>query len=337
MGVLGQLGGLIFLLTHFEVDARVDRTAGRLRGIAKSVSFHKEPRVRMNFRASGVPSWVEIQGNLPEGTPKRPYDTALNPIEPDMTGKVILFRDRNGWCPYSERVWLAMMGKGLDFSEVLVDNQGTKPSWYYRCIGSGSTPAVRWDDGKYQTESMDIAFELEKRYPSPLFPSLLPSGLSKEECGRKINDVNKLFPKNTRPSSRSAYLFKGGGIVPKAEFEATLDGIDNMLGENRQGSFFVGDKFSLVDVAWAPFLERLSVQVPLLHRDLYPRDPNRWPNLNKWYQAMETLPFYPSRVQGDTPSWTAVLAVAGYGNAGMVPSLVKSIGPSSTCASDGFC
>jgi hypothetical protein len=41
----------------------------------------------------------------------------------DLPMGLILFRDRNGWCPYSERVWLAMLAKGLDFDEVLINLQ----------------------------------------------------------------------------------------------------------------------------------------------------------------------------------------------------------------------
>jgi glutathione S-transferase len=36
---------------------------------------------------------------------------------------MVLFRDRNGWCPYSERVWLAMLEKRLSFDEVLINLQ----------------------------------------------------------------------------------------------------------------------------------------------------------------------------------------------------------------------
>ncbi|MGA1488487.1 MAG: glutathione S-transferase N-terminal domain-containing protein, partial [Planctomycetota bacterium] len=56
-------------------------------------------------------------------------------------------RDRNGWCPYSARVWLALHAKGLveglDYAVAVVDNQGDKPPWWYERGGS-TTPAVLW-------------------------------------------------------------------------------------------------------------------------------------------------------------------------------------------------
>ena len=42
-----------------------------------------------------------------------------------------LYRERNGWCPYSERVWLALEYKGVEYDTVLIDNTGGgRPAWY---------------------------------------------------------------------------------------------------------------------------------------------------------------------------------------------------------------
>lgn len=38
------------------------------------------------------------------------------PSTQDLPEGLTLFRDRNGWCPYSERVWLAMLAKGISVS-----------------------------------------------------------------------------------------------------------------------------------------------------------------------------------------------------------------------------
>ena len=61
------------------------------------------------------------------------------------------------------------------------------------------------------------------------------------------------------------------------------------------------------DIVWAPLLERYAVQLPCFHAALNPRDPIRWPKLEKWYQAMETVPVYACRIRGDAPSWRKVL------------------------------
>jgi len=50
-------------------------------------------------RSGPVPDRVVIIGDTIGGTQGLP-------------GGLTLFRDRNGWCPYSERVWLAHIPKG---------------------------------------------------------------------------------------------------------------------------------------------------------------------------------------------------------------------------------
>ena len=54
-----------------------------------------------------------------------------------------------------------------------------------------------------------------------------------------------------------------------------------------------------------------------------PRDATMYPNLNKWFEAMETqVPAYACRVKGNASSWRKVLTMAGYGNAGIPPDVI---------------
>ncbi|KAF5843069.1 hypothetical protein DUNSADRAFT_2682 [Dunaliella salina] len=45
-------------------------------------------------------------------------------------------------CPYAERVWLALLEKGVPFHLVHID-LSSKPSWYYTLNPSGMVPAVQ--------------------------------------------------------------------------------------------------------------------------------------------------------------------------------------------------
>ncbi|CAK0823913.1 unnamed protein product, partial [Prorocentrum cordatum] len=207
-----------------------------------------------------------------------------------------LFRERHGWCPYSERVWLALEAKGLRYETVLIDNTGPgrKPRWW-----GGSTPQVRWADGRTQKESLDIVRKLDAEYPES--PQLWPD----EEVTRLVDAFRDIFPKGTRPSSRAAFLFSGYGDMPvwRSEFEKTLTKTDELLGKHG-GPFFYGARLTAADVAWAPFLERYSEQLPCLHAGLDPRDPGRWPRLSAWYEAMmDRVPAYPARLRQFPPPW----------------------------------
>ncbi|KAK3263707.1 hypothetical protein CYMTET_27506 [Cymbomonas tetramitiformis] len=101
---------------------------------------------------STTAEWSEFESKLPGKAPQTVWDTALNlpgPHPETRENCPVLYRDRNGWCLYSERVWLGLLYKGIPFDEVLVDNQGSKPRFWYD-IGGGTTPAVVWPDGTFQ-------------------------------------------------------------------------------------------------------------------------------------------------------------------------------------------
>ena len=222
---------------------------------------------------------------------------------------LILFRDRNGWCPYSERVWLAMLAKQLDFDEVLINLQGSKPRWYSSVNPSGQTPCVRTAEGKVVTESLRIIQDLDAMFPESghhLFPQ---QPEQRQEALDMMHSFSAVFPSGARPSSRGSFLFTWGGRpLPRAAFEATLDEVERMLVQ-RGGPFFYGETMSGVDCAFAPFLERWAHQVPALI-GLEPRDPSQWPALARWYDALEAhVPAYSHRVQGDRHTWRAALGM----------------------------
>jgi len=150
----------------------------------------------------------------------------------------------------------------------------------------------------------------------------------KELVTELSNKFRKIFPSKSRPSSRAAFLFGWNGEpLWKSEFERVLTDTDVLLKEQQQslgGPFFCGSQMTAADIAWVPFLERYAAQLPCLHEGLNPRDAKTYPHLNQWFEAMETtVPAYACRVRGNPSSWRKVLTMAGYGNAGVPPSVVE--------------
>ena len=274
-----------------------------------------------------APSWASLSEQLPSLSTKQPHvlDTVLTTSASAPEG-LTLFRERHGWCPYSEKVWLALELKGIDYSTVLIDNTGGgRPGWY-----RGQTPQIQWADGRSQGESMDIVKALDKEYPETraLYP---PPGVSMSDVASMITAFRSAFPSNAKPSSRAAYLFTYSGPLPRSDFEKALDATEKLLGKHDDGPFFVGAELSAADISWAPFLERYAAQasdarpslrytlrcpfraacasflfiravansarlvpqLPCLHDGLMPRgDAARWPNLAAWYEAMDEIPEY---------------------------------------------
>lgn len=251
-------------------------------------------------------SWSDVEGILaaPLGASLPvSIDTVLQPEKPTFsTEHPTLYRERHGWCPYSERVWLTLELFDIPYDTIRVDNTGgPRPSYF-----AGQTPQMRWPEGKTQGESMDLVYALNDRYKCQL-----------EEDRDIVAAFRNIFPR-ARPSSRAAYLFQyNGEPLWRSTFEKTLEGTNALLGES-SGPFLGGDDFSAADIAWAPFLERYRYQLPCLHKGL---DPEAYPNLAAWYQAMDQIPAYACRVKGDAASWSKVLSMAGFGNSGVPPEI----------------
>jgi glutathione S-transferase len=258
-------------------------------------------------------SWSQLENELNvsffQDNKFSSIDSTFDPLKPVFSKKrPTLFRERNGWCPYSERVFLALELSGANYDTVKIDNTGHGPRPYYF---GGQTPQVRWPDGSQQGESMDLVYEIDKRFAEKQFKSNDPI------IQEIISQFSNVFPSRARPSSRAAYLFQyNGEPIWKSSFEETLGKLNEML--DHEHPFFANqEKITAADIFYAPFLERYRYQLPCLHQGLDPADASKYPYLSRWYQAMDKVPVYACRVKGDASSWRKVLTMAGFGNAGV--------------------
>jgi glutathione S-transferase len=201
-------------------------------------------------------SWGKLEELLPSASRPRPahLDSVLDRSTPTFSSWApTLFRERHGWCPYSERVWLALELKGIAYDTVTIDNTGGgRPSYF-----AGSTPQMRWADGRTQGESNDLVKALDAAFPDtpPLWP---PDGIPSSDVSFMISEWKRTMP-SARPSSRAAFLFDyDGDPLPRTTFDKALARADELLGTHAAGPFFCGAVVSAADVAWAPFLERCA-------------------------------------------------------------------------------
>lgn len=106
-------------------------------------------------------SWIEIGSILP-------------PEPPRPATKLTLFRDTNGWCPFCERVWIALEYKKIDYDTVKI-NLMNKPQWFKELVPTALVPAIelhsdKWNpevrgSGRVMWESMDILKALDELFP----------------------------------------------------------------------------------------------------------------------------------------------------------------------------
>ena len=85
----------------------------------------------------------------------------------------------------------------------------------------------------------------------------------------------------------------------RQRYEAMLDEVELALtpdptaelAAQREGPFFMGKQVSLVDIKFIPFMERQAASLSYF-KGFQLRDESRWPNLVKWFEAMEARPSY---------------------------------------------
>ena len=279
-------------------------------------SFFGSSRHQRREKSTRSHGWTDIERQLePAWSAELPLsiDAALDTTNPAFSDeRPTLFRERHGWCPYSERVWLMLEVGNVAYDEIRIDNTGgVRPSYF-----GGQTPQMRWPgQSRPQGESMDLVNKLDQEYCGGVFQS------ADDRVQSVVSQFRNIFPR-ARPSSRAAFLFQyNGEPLWKSTFAETLEKTDLLLSQT-VGPFFCGNALTVADIAWAPFLERYRYQLPCLHAGLLPDDASIYPHLAAWYQAMdEKVPAYACRVKGDASSWRKVLTMAGFGNAGLPPDV----------------
>lgn len=151
-------------------------------------------------------------------------------------------------------------------------------------VPSGLLPALELD-GKLYTESATIAMLLEESFPehNPLLP---PQG----DPERKAAEVLMKLERQLFGAWMQWLTSNWMDGANRMAFERALGQVDKALGMT-PGPFFLGGGFSLVDIIFAPFLERMVASL-LYYKGYKMRNNSKWPHVERWFKAMEERPTY---------------------------------------------
>ncbi|OEU21517.1 glutathione S-transferase [Fragilariopsis cylindrus CCMP1102] len=260
---------------------------------------------------SGIPSWESLESELEH--------FRSNVVEKEKPPLLTLYRDTNGWCPFCERVWVAIRAKGIPYQETTVSLQN-KPEWYKQMVPSGLVPAVLFhgDDSNITSrnlvwESDAILYALDEMFPDT--PRLMKK--NKQDVDEEFDAAMDM--QNRLQSAGFKFAYAGRNETSTEEekqkvrndFESALDELDTAFGEQRQklknpnsndGCFRLGSEFSGIDAMMIPTLERWRYQLPLTENlDILE---NRI-HLTKYFEHLDSFSPYSDRVAGDKYSWTA--------------------------------
>eukprot|EP01025_Chloroclados_australasicus_P018932 TRINITY_DN2011_c0_g1_i1.p1 TRINITY_DN2011_c0_g1~~TRINITY_DN2011_c0_g1_i1.p1 ORF type:complete len:511 (-),score=60.95 TRINITY_DN2011_c0_g1_i1:294-1826(-) len=250
----------------------------------------------MKFSVS-APTWEELEQLVKtkrEQLQLSEPDWELGPTNPhalkrtfgkDEPIRVKLYRDHAAWCPYCQKVWLQLEEKQIPYTIEKINMRcyGDKPREFLQKVPSGLLPVMEID-GKVVTESAEIAKILEKEFPEkPLLP---PEGSEEREYVNQLMRVERaLF------SVWCQWLcYPYNQERAKKEFEQVLQIVDQSLGA-KGGPYFLGSEFTLIDIIFVPFLERMVASL-CYYKGYQIRGTGKWPNIEKWFNALETRPTY---------------------------------------------
>jgi glutathione S-transferase len=178
-------------------------------------------------------------------------------------------------CPWVQRAAIVLREKGVEFEfrHITPDN---RPDWFLAISPHKKVPVLRVDDSVSLFESNAIAEYLDET----IAPRLHPSDPVARALNRAWTDYVPTFSSTV---TGHAYA------KTEADYNASIAGIETAFGrleqaleKNGAGRFFNGEDYSLVDAAYAPFLQRyafLDRIKPLGKIEAYPR-------LKAWSDAL---------------------------------------------------
>ncbi|KAL7109842.1 hypothetical protein ACP275_06G200700 [Erythranthe tilingii] len=147
-------------------------------------------------------------------------------------------------CPFAQRAWITRNCKGLQDTIKLVPiNLKNRPSWYKEKVYPPNKVPSLEHNNEVKGESLDLIRYIDTNFEGP---SLFPDDPTKIEFAEELLSFTSSFSKAVTDSLKENSTNEAG---------AAFDEIEIFLSKFDDGPFFLG-QFSLVDIAYAPFVER---------------------------------------------------------------------------------
>ncbi|XP_042409208.1 protein IN2-1 homolog B-like [Zingiber officinale] len=152
-------------------------------------------------------------------------------------------------CPFAQRTWITRNVKGLQekIKLVPIDLQN-RPAWYKEKVYSANkVPSLEYNN-EVKGESLDLIKYIDEAFEGP---ALLPDDPAKRQFAEELFSYTDDF-------SLANYKSLPSPADIGDEVVAAYDKIEDALSKFDDGPFFLG-QFSLVDIAYAPFIERFQI------------------------------------------------------------------------------
>jgi len=196
--------------------------------------------------------------------------------------RIKFWRDSAAWCPYCEKVQLALEEEQIPYSitKVNMNCYGNKPMDFLAINPMGMLPVAEVD-GRVIADSNQIL-------------QIVDSGMGTGNLTKGDEDNIRELLRLERGifSSWLSWLKANTDYGKRDTFEYDLGNVEACLAATASdGPYFLGAEFSIVECHFAPFLERMAGSLGYFKGFQMRRNP-AYPNLEAWFQAMESRDSY---------------------------------------------
>jgi glutathione S-transferase len=154
-------------------------------------------------------------------------------------------------CPWVQRAGIVLREKKVDFEFRHIDPDN-RPDWFLAISPHRKVPVLRIDDRVSLFESNAIAEYLDETVAPRLHPA--------DPVARAINRAwTDYLPSFAEAVTATAYADDEAAYdAAAANIPAPFERLERALEKQGAGPFFNGADYSLVDAAYAPFLQRYA-------------------------------------------------------------------------------
>jgi glutathione S-transferase len=179
-------------------------------------------------------------------------------------------------CPWVQRAAIVLRAKQVAYGITYID-RNNRPAWFLAISPHAKVPVLQIDGKDALFESNAIAEYLDETTQ----PRLHPEDALARARNRAWTDY---VPDFAEAISETAYSDSEEQFAANAaKMAAPFGKLEQALGERgNAGPYFNGAKFSLVDAAYAPFLQRYTFMDRLKRLGVI----EKFPNLAAWRDAL---------------------------------------------------
>ncbi|HTD90498.1 MAG TPA: glutathione S-transferase family protein [Burkholderiales bacterium] len=191
-----------------------------------------------------------------------------------MTSKFMLCSFKT--CPWVQRAAIVLRAKNIDYDITYID-RNNRPDWFLKISPHSKVPVLRIGENDALFESNAIAEYLDETAA----PQLHPADPLARARNRAWTDYVSTF---ASAISTTAYSDSEEEFTKKSAKIAEVFGkLDEALAKRgNSGPYFNGPKLSLVDAAYAPFLQRYTFMDHLRTLGII----QKFPHLKAWRDAL---------------------------------------------------